>query len=65
MSFQTHNNKVYPPLFILRKQIKMFLMKSGSFLTLHKTAKQLNMFKTQKGSKEIFKIVHVTSVIQQ
>ncbi len=37
-------------------------MKSESFLTLDSNA--TDMFKAQKGSKDIIKIVHVTSVVQ-
>ncbi len=39
-----------------------FLMKSKSFLTLHR--QQRDKFKAQKGSKDVIKIVHVTSVVQ-
>ncbi len=49
--------------FIFGTQIKIFLMKSGSFLALcgqHVT----DTFKAQKGRKDIVKIVHVTSVLQ-
>ncbi len=49
MSFQTGKTFVH-----LSSQIKIFLMKSESFLT----------FKAQKDTKNIDKIVHVTSVVQ-
>ncbi len=45
------------PSFIFGTQIKIFFMKSESFMTLHRV-------KAQKGSKDIVKIVHVTSVVQ-
>ncbi len=38
-------------------------MKSESLLTLHKH-NTTTMFKAQKGSKDIVKIVHVTSMVQ-
>ncbi len=44
-------------------QIKIFLMKSESFLILYRQ-QQLKCSQTQKGSKDIGKIVHVTSMIQ-
>ncbi len=44
--------------------MKIFLMKSESFLTLHKQQRNYyTMIKAQKGSKDIVKIVHVTSVV--
>ncbi len=40
-------------------------MKSNSFLTLHCIdSNTTDTFKAQKGSKDIGKIVHVTSVVQ-
>ncbi len=42
-------------LFIFGTQIKIFLMKSESFLTT---------FKAEKASKDISKIVHMTSMVQ-
>ncbi len=39
-------------------------IKSESFLTLHTDSNATTMFKAQKGSKDIAKIVHVTSVVQ-
>ncbi len=57
MLLQTHKT------FIFVTQIKIFLMKSESFRTLHR--QQLNTaFKAQKDSKDIIKIVHVTSEVQ-
>ncbi len=47
-------------LFIFETQMKIFFMKSESFLTLHR--QQCN--KAQKCSEDIDKIVHVTSVVQ-
>ncbi len=47
-------------LFIFRTQIKIFLMESESFLSLHR--QQHNYYYAQKGSK--VKTVHVTSVVQ-
>ncbi len=44
--------------FIFGTQIKMFLMKSKSFLTLHIDSNATATFKAQKGSKDIVKIVH-------
>ncbi len=49
------------PLFIFGTQIKLFLIKSKSFLTLHRQQWNWNM--TQKDIKRIVKIVHVTSVV--
>ncbi len=39
-------------------------MKSEIFLTLHIDSIGTTMFKAQKHSKDIVKIVHVTSVVQ-
>ncbi len=39
-------------------------MKSESFLTLHRDSNTTDTVKAQKGSKDIVKIVHVTSVVQ-
>ncbi len=50
MSFQTHKTFV--------TQIKVFLIKYESFLTLHR--QQSKMFKAQKCSKGIVKMVHGT-----
>jgi len=47
--------------FIFGTQIKIFLMKSESFLIPHRL---IATFKAQKGSKDIIKIVHVTTVVQ-
>ncbi len=41
----------------------MFLMKSESFLTLYRQQHNFHV-QGQKGSKDIDKIVHVTSVVQ-
>ncbi len=60
MSFQTRKTGFI--WFIFRTQIKIFLIKSESFLALHR--QQHNTFKAQKGCKDIVKIVHVTSVVQ-
>ncbi len=46
-------------LFIFRTQIKIFLMKSERFLTLH-DSNTTEKFKAQKSSKDIVKIVCVT-----
>ncbi len=51
MSFQTHNTS-----FIFGTQIKIFLMKSESFLTLHRQQRNYHV----QGSKDIVKIFHVT-----
>ncbi len=45
--------KLVSPSFIFRTQIKIFLMKSESFLTLDTNT--TTMFKAQKGSKNIVK----------
>ncbi len=50
--------------FIFGTQIKIFLMESESSQTLHKN-KGPYMIKAQKGSKEIGKIIHVTSGVQK
>ncbi len=42
----------------------IFLMRSESFLTLHRQQHTTTMFKVQIGSKDIVKIAHVTSVVQ-
>ncbi len=47
------------PSFIFGTQIKIFLLKSESLQSNATTT-----FKAQKGSKDIIKIVHVTSVVQ-
>ncbi len=47
--------------FIFRAQIKIFLMKSKSFLI---DSNATDTYKAQKGSKDIVKTVHVTSVVQ-
>ncbi len=44
--------------------MNMFLMKSESFQTLYIGSNVTTPFKVQKGSKDIIKIVHVTSVVQ-
>ncbi len=66
-------------MFIFRTQIKIFLRKSDSFLTLHRPQcnwhfqdlitfqlcidrNATDTFKTQKGIKDIIKLVNVTSV---
>ncbi len=55
------HSKPVRPLFIVGEQ-RRFFMKSESFLTLDSNV--TDMFKAQKGSKDIVKIVHVTSVVQ-
>ncbi len=57
MSFQTRQAFV-----IFRTQTKIFLMKSEIFLILHNSTTE--KFNAQKGSKDIVKTVHVTSMIQ-
>ncbi len=52
------------PLFIFRTQVKIFLMKSKSFLTLHRRQHLWQVQVQKKGSKDIVKIVLVTSVVQ-
>ncbi len=47
---------------IRKTQIKIFLMKFESFLTLDSNA--TDTFKAQKRSKDIVKIFHATSVVQ-
>ncbi len=58
--------------FIFRTQIKIFFMKSESFLTLHRPQQnyhvvqnyhKLPTFKAQKGSKDIVKIISGPTVI--
>ncbi len=51
MSFQTH-----------KTQIKIFLMKSDNFLTLHRQQWNWHV-QAQKGSQDVDKIVHVTSLV--
>ncbi len=61
----TYPHVVPKPSFIFGGQIKIFLMKSESSLTLHRvTEMQVKCFMAQKGSKDIIKLVHVTSVVQ-
>ncbi len=48
------------PLFIFGTQLKIFLIKSETSID----SKGPTMFKAQKGTKNINKIVHVTSVVQ-
>ncbi len=43
--------------------MKIFLMKTESFLN-YIDSNTTDTFKTQKGSKDILQIVHVTSVVQ-
>ncbi len=58
MSFQTCKTFVH-----FQTQIKIFLLKSESFLTLH--TQQTKMFPgPETQNKDIGKIVHVTSVVQ-
>ncbi len=54
-------SKPIRPSFIFRTQIKMFLMKSESFLTLHRQQCNWNVSRLRS---EIVKIGHVTSVVQ-
>ncbi len=49
--------------FIFGTQIKIFLMKPESFLTCI-DSNATSTFKVQTGSKDIVKIIHVTSVVQ-
>ncbi len=56
-------SKPVRPLVIFGTQIKIFVMKSESFLTLHIDSNTTDTFKAQKDSKDIVKIVHVTSVV--
>ncbi len=56
-------SKLVWPLFIFRTQIAIFLIKSESFLPLHRH--RTTTFKAQKGIKDTAIIVHVTSVVQQ
>ncbi len=49
---------------IFRTQFNIFLMKSESFLTLHRQQCNWHTFKAQKGSKDIVKTFHVTSMVQ-
>ncbi len=58
MSFRTVR-----PSFIFGIQMKIFLMKSESFLTIHRQQSNWHV-RGQKDSKEIIKIIHVTSVVQ-
>ncbi len=48
------------PSIIFGTQIKIFMIKSESFLTID--SKAIETFKAQKGSKNIVKIVHVTII---
>ncbi len=60
MLFQTR------PSLIFGTPIKIFFIKSESFLTLYRHSNTTYMFKAQKGSKKNMKIVHdVTSEVQQ
>ncbi len=56
------HSKHVRPLFIFRSQIKIFLMKSESFLALHR--QQWNWHVHIQDGKDIVKIVHATSVVQ-
>ncbi len=58
MSFHTRKAFVH-----IRTQIKIFLMKSKSFLT-RIDSNTTDTFKALKRSKDIVKIVHVTSVVR-
>ncbi len=51
------------PSFIFRTQIKIFLIKSESFLTLYRQQQNCNVPRS-RNSKDIGKIVHVTSGVQ-
>ncbi len=55
-------SKPVRPLFIFRKQIKIFLMKSEGSLSLPYIATQLQFSQVQKRRKDIGKIVHVTVI---
>ncbi len=57
-------SKLVRPSFIFGTQIKIFLMNSESSLILFIDHKVSYMIKAQKRSKEIVKIIHVTSVVQ-
>jgi len=57
-------SKSIRPLFIFGTQIKIFLMKSDTFLSLH--WEQRNLFKVQNDRKDhyvIIKVIHVTPVV--
>ncbi len=56
-------SKPVRPLFIFRTQIKIFWWNPRAFW-LCIDSNTTDTFKTQKGSKDIVKIVHVTSVVQ-
>ncbi len=56
-------SKPVRPSFIFRTQIKIFLMKSKSFLTLHRQQWNFHV-QGPKVSKDIIKMVHVTLVVQ-
>ncbi len=56
-------SKPVRPSFIFGTQIKIFLMKSESFLILHRQ-QATDTVKAQKGGKDIVKKVHVTSGVQ-
>ncbi len=56
-------SKPLRPSFIFRTQIRIVLMKSESFLTLHREKGSYHV-QGPEGSKDIDKIVHVTSVVQ-
>ncbi len=59
MLFQTNKTFVH----LHWTQIKIFLMKSNSFWPFI-DSNTTDTFKAQKGSKDIIKTVHVTSVVQ-
>ncbi len=62
ITYTSHSCHFKPirPSFIFWTQIKIFLMKSESFLTLHRQQHNWNI-QGLKGSKDSVKIVHVTS----
>ncbi len=55
-------SKPVRPSFIFGTQMKIFLIQSENFLILHR--QPCNWDKVQKGSKDIIKTVHVTSVVE-
>ncbi len=52
------HSKAVRPSFIFRTQIKIFLMKPGSFLTLHRQQRKYHV-QDSESSKDILKIIHV------
>ncbi len=60
MTFQTGKTFVH----LQNKNYDFFLIKSESSVTVHRQQGYYHVFKVQEGTKNIVKIVHVTSAIE-